>query len=373
MSLKQLLELSVEKKVGQLFFIGLPGPELDEQTKKILSEISPGGVCLFARNIREAAQTRSLLDAIREVLPIEPLLSLDQEGGLVDRLRRILTPMPAANTIQTSEEAAKLAEIIAEATRILGFNMDFAPVVDVVDEKRSHYTNGLHTRAFGNSADDVTELAGAFLSIIQKNGVIGCLKHFPGLGASEVDSHEELPRVNITVDELNGIDLVSYQKLFQTGEVNAVMVAHAAYPKLDLQETAQNGTLLPSSLSRNVIGELLRSEFGYDGLVLTDDLEMGAILKNYGIGEACKLAINAGEDMLCICAGVDSIYDGYNAVLDAVNAGDISMTRIDESLKRIAAVKSRVSPPLDFDQTRLDALSARIAALGGSSNQHHGG
>ena len=152
MSLKQILELPVEQKVGQLFFIGLPGPELDDQSKKILADISPGGVCLFARNIREAGQTRKLLDGIREVLPIEPLLSLDQEGGLVDRLRRILTPMPAASTIKSAEQAAELARIISEAIRILGFNMDFAPVVDVVDGERSHYSNGLHARAFGTSA-----------------------------------------------------------------------------------------------------------------------------------------------------------------------------------------------------------------------------
>ncbi|HTK38222.1 MAG TPA: glycoside hydrolase family 3 N-terminal domain-containing protein [Pyrinomonadaceae bacterium] len=367
MSLNQILELSIEQKVGQLFFIGLPGPEFDEQTAKILSDISPGGVCLFARNIREAAQTRQLLDRIREMLPVEPLLSLDQEGGVVDRLRRILTPMPAANTIKTADQAAELAEIIAESTRILGFNMDFAPVVDVVNEKRSHYTNGLHSRAFGSSADDVTQLGGIFLTTLRTNGILGCLKHFPGLGASEVDSHEELPQVNIAADELNSVDLVPYEQLLQTGDVNAVMIAHAAYPQLDLQETAQNGTLLPSSLSRNVVSGLLRSELGYDGLVLTDDLEMGAILKNYGIGEACRLALGAGEDMLCICAGVDSIYEGFNAILDAVKAGDISTTRIDESLKRIAAIKFRISPPLTFDSTRLDALSSRIDALGDSS------
>lgn len=368
MILKQTLKLPLEQKVGQLFFIGLPGPELDDQTRKLLADIGPGGVCLFARNIREAEQTRKLLDGIREILPVDPLLSLDQEGGLVDRLRRILTPMPAANSIETAEQASELAAIIAEAIRILGFNVDFAPVVDVLNVKRSHYTNGLHSRAFGKSETDVSRLAGAFLSTLQKNGVVGCLKHFPGLGASEVDSHEELPRVNIAADELNSVDLVPYKQLLQTGEVYAIMVAHAAYPKLNLQEAAQNGTLLPSSLSRNVVGGLLRSELGFGGLVLTDDLEMGAILKNYGIGDACKLAINAGEDMLCICAGVDSIYAGFNAVLDAVKANEISMERIDESLKRITATKSLISPPLPFDPTRLDALSSSIAALGGSSN-----
>jgi Beta-glucosidase-related glycosidases len=366
MNLKQILELPIEQKVGQLFFIGLPGPELDESTEKILTDISPGGVCLFARNIREAAQTRKLLDGIREVLPIEPLLSLDQEGGLVDRLRRILMPMPAASSIKTVEVAADLAGTIAEAIQILGFNMDFAPVVDVIDEKRSRFSNGLHSRAFGNSPDDVVKLAGSFFNALEQKGVLGCLKHFPGLGASEVDSHEELPKVHISRGELNEVDLIPYKKLLRNVNVPAVMVAHAAYPQLDLQETAQNGTLLPSSLSRKFVDGLLRSELGFDGLVLTDDLEMGAILKNYGIGEACRLAIHAGEDMLAVCAGVDSIYRGYNAVLKAVQTGEITMERVDRSLKRIAKIKSLISRPLPFDSARLEALSSRIAALGDS-------
>ena len=293
---------SLEEKIGQLFFIGLPGPDLDEPTRKLLTDVLPGGVCLFARNIREAGQTRYLLDDIRDVLPIEPFLSLDQEGGLVDRLRRILAPMPAPHKIKTVEDSRQVAEIIAEVLRTLGFNMNFAPVVDVIDAARSRFSNGLHSRAFGQSAAEVVELAGVFLRVLQENGCIGCLKHFPGLGASEVDSHEELPNVSLTKDELETVDLLPYKALFKSREVAAVMIAHAAYPKLDLQEAAQNGKLLPSSLSFNIVTTLLRQQLGYDGLVVTDDLEMGAILKNYGIGEACVLAILAGEDMLSICA-----------------------------------------------------------------------
>jgi beta-N-acetylhexosaminidase len=309
-----------------------------------------------------------LLNGIRETLPVEPLLSLDQEGGLVDRLRRILTPMPAASSLKSVEDAAELADIIAEATLILGFNMDFAPVVDVVDEKRSRFSNGLHSRAFGHSANEVTQFAGAFLSTLQKKGLLGCLKHFPGIGAAEVDSHEELPKVHISEGELNDVDLVPYRAILKDGNVSAIMVGHAAYPQLDLQETDQNGTLLPSSLSRNIVDRLLRSELGFNGLVITDDLEMGAILKNYGMGEACKLAIHAGEDMLSICAGVDSIYQGYNAVLNAVRAGEISTERLDKSLQRIAETKSRTSQPMPFDSTRFEALSSRITAISGASN-----
>src|SRR5438874_691483 len=141
----QLLALPIEQKIGQLFFIGIPGPSLDDPTKDLFDEITPGGVCLFARNIREAGQTRMLLDGIRAQLPTTPFLSLDQEGGLVDRMRRIMTPMPAANKIKNLTQSSEIGELIAETIRILGFNMDFAPVVDIIDGKRAAFSNGLHS------------------------------------------------------------------------------------------------------------------------------------------------------------------------------------------------------------------------------------
>jgi beta-N-acetylhexosaminidase len=363
MDLQDIASLSVKEKIGQLFFIGIPGPQIDSQTSDLLTKILPGGVCLFARNIREQEQTRDLLDEIREISPIEPFLSLDQEGGLVDRLRRVLSPMPAPNKILNTEDAGHFASIAAEAVRILGFNMNFAPVVDVIDYTRSTSSNGLHSRVFGSSSQEVVELAGTFLQVMQENGCAGCLKHFPGLGAATVDSHEELPSIELTADQLFAVDLFPYRSLFITHDVTAVMVAHAVYPQHRLQETGQNGKLLPTSLSSNIVTTLLRHELGFEGLVLTDDLEMGAIVKNYGIGEACVLAILAGEDMVSICAGVDSIYDGHKAVTEAVETGRISMERIDQSIKRIASTKSKLCPPLRFDKDRLDTLSTEITAL----------
>jgi beta-N-acetylhexosaminidase len=365
---EQLLSLPIEKKIGQLFLIGLPGPYIDEASAKLLEEISPGGICLFARNIREAEQTRGFLDEVRSTLPVEPFLSVDQEGGLVDRLKRVLTPMPAANLVKTSQDAETLAKIIADALLILGFNMDFAPVVDVIDETRSRPNNGLYSRAFGRSASEVAALAGAFLSTLQENGCLGCLKHFPGLGASEVDSHAELPAVGLTDDELSETDLGPYREIFSSQIPGAVMIAHACFPKSDLQEADQNGKLLPSSLSYNFVTKLLREKMGFNGLVLTDDLEMGAILKNYGIGEASVMAVLAGEDMLSICANSDAVREGYSAVLEAVKSGRISEARIDASLLRIAAAKSRLTAPLEFNAERLPELSERIARLSQNLN-----
>ncbi len=356
-------QFTAEQKVGQLFFIGIPGSELDKQTVELLREVNPGGVCLFARNIKSPAQTRELLEGVRSVLPFEPFLSIDQEGGLVDRLRRIMTPMPPANKFRNGSDVREFASIIGEGLRILGFNMNFAPVVDVVDESRESSNNGLFSRAFGRSGDDVVELGGAFLKELQAGGIAGCLKHFPGLGASQVDSHEELPFVNITGDELDATDLAPYKALIGSHNAHTVMIAHAAYPQLDLQESDQNGRLLPSSLSRKIATNLLREELGFDGVAITDDLEMGAIVKNYGIGEACKMAVAAGNDMLAICAKPEAIREGFDAVSVAARDSIISDSRIDESLVRIEHLRSKLSPPLSFDSKRLNELSISIAKL----------
>jgi beta-N-acetylhexosaminidase len=361
--LQKIETLSLRQKIGQLFWIGLPGVGLDDVTRELLTEIEPGGICLFTRNIREAKQTRKLLDDVREISFVEPLISVDQEGGLVDRFRKIIEPMPAASSLRNSNDAQTLANITAEVLAILGFNINFAPVVDVLDEERSKAQNGLQSRGLGKSKEEVVEYSTEYLAALQSNNILGCIKHFPGLGASKIDAHEDLPSVNISEDEFFTVDQFAYRELLKTNLVRCVMVAHTAFPNLDLQETDSNGKLLPSSLSFNFITKLLREKLGFNGLVVTDDMEMGAILRNYGIGEACKMAIKAGEDMLLICANVLQMRDGFNAVFEAVNTGEISEERIDESLKRIASIKSLMRPPSEFSENRLRELSGEIVEL----------
>lgn len=352
--------LSPRQKIGQLFFIGIPGPEIDPLTRELLDTVSPGGVCLFARNIRESEQTRLLLDHLRTILPAPPLLSLDQEGGTVDRLRRLVTPMAPAARIRSVGQAAEMARLIAEAILLLGFNMDFAPVVDVVDGVRSGSSNGLFTRPFGRTAEEAALFAGEFLRVLQEVGPTGCLKHFPGLGAAGVDSHEELPCVVVGEDELREVDLFPYRELIGTGEVRAIMAAHACYPALSLQERDRNGKLLPSSLSKNIITTLLRDELLFDGLVITDDLEMGAIVKNYGIGEACVMAFEAGADMLSICAAPAKIREGFDVMNAAFESGRFDEERVNESLNRIEKVRLRLPEAPKFDIARLAELSRAI-------------
>jgi len=361
---QHLTQLSIEQKVGQLFFVGIPGPEIDRPTRDLIDEVSPGGICLFTRNVKERQQTRGLLDELRSSIANRPFLSVDQEGGLVDRLRRIMTPLPAASKLATVADAAELGYIIGESLYTLGFNMNFAPVVDVIDSSREKFSNGLFSRTFGRTKEDVVRMAAAFLEALQASGISGCLKHFPGLAASRVDSHEDLPLVEVDESELTQIDLFPYIKLLETARIDAIMVAHAAFPVHRLQEVSQNGEFIPSSLSFNIVTKLLRDDLGFEGLVITDDLEMGAIIKNFGIGEACTEAILAGADMLAICADPENIRAGYRFVLESAKCGVIPSDRLDQSIERIARAKAELSEPPRFDLGRLERLSDRINILG---------
>ena len=192
---------------------------------------------------------------------------------------------------------------------------------------------------------------------------MGCLKHFPGIGAVELDPHEDLPKVELCREELFELDLAPYRSHFNNSDVFAVMIGHTTFPSFDLQETDSSGKLLPSSLSRNIVTGLLRDELNFENLALTDDLEMGAVVSNYGIGEASKMAIQAGNDLLLICSDPKLVYEGFDSVLKAVEDGEIAEERIDRSLKRISHVRTRLRPPLEFSKRRLAELSDEISKL----------
>ena len=360
--------ITIEEKIGQLLFIGIPGSEFDQKTETLLMDIQPGGVCLFARNIREPEQTRELNDELRLRSRIEPLISVDQEGGTVDRLKRIFSPSPAVSRLRSVEDAAKLGKITAEVLKILGFNMDFAPVLDVIDSKRERTDNGLYSRSFGGDAESVAERAGSYARALNDSGIFSCAKHFPGLGAAKVDSHELLPAVSIRSEELFERDIKPYQTLLPMGLIDSIMVAHASFPNIDLQEIDVNGKLLPSSLNGSIVNTLLRDQLGFNGLVITDDLEMGAIVNEYGIGEAAVMAILAGNDMIAICAGIDSIYTAFEAISKALTDGRISPERLDRSIERIIALKQKNLEFSSFSPDRFAQLSDEMKAFNSELN-----
>ena len=373
-----LYSLPLEQQIGQFFYIGLTGTELDADARALLKYVQPGGIILFGRNVAEPRQVRRLMDDIRELLPIEPLFGIDQEGGLVDRLRKIFTPMPSARTIRQHGDLAGargLGRITGEVLRMLGLNMNFAPVMSIMTDERDLLSNGLYSRSFGRSPGEVLGYTTVYLRGLQETGLVGCLKHFPGIGAGEVDSHEEIPLVHLSHDDLIAQDLAPYIELFgrRDDRVRCVMVSHGGFPNIDIREGMTGGLLEPASLSHNIVTTLLRQELGYQHLVVTDDLEMGAIAKHCDIESAVVRAFLAGEDMLLICAHPEMIRRGYDSLLQVAREGRLPKERIRGSLKRIAAIKAIVKPPLPLDLERFAALSAETSQLNEKLNYRYGG
>jgi beta-N-acetylhexosaminidase len=378
MTTDSLHSLPLEQQIGQFFFIGLSGTELDEATRDLITEVQPGGIIIFGRNVAGPEQLRSLLDGIRELLPTPPLVGIDQEGGLVDRLRKIFTPMPSARTIRQHGDLAAaraLGSITGEVLRMLGFNMNFAPVMSIMSDERDLLSNGLYSRSFGRSPGEVLGYTTVYMRGLQGAGCVGCLKHFPGIGAGEVDSHEQMPVVQLSHDDLIAQDLAPYIELFQRQDdrVRCVMVSHGGFPNIDIKHEITGGLLSPASLNYNIVTKLLREELGYQHLVVTDDLEMGAISRNCEIEEAVERAFLAGEDMLLICANPVKIRRGYQALLAAAKEGKLPEERVRASLRNIAAMKATVQPPLPFSRERYLALSESVVQLNKKLSYTYGG
>lgn len=378
MAAESFYSLPLEQQVGQFFFIGLPGTDFDDATRELVTEINPGGVIIFGRNVAGAEQLRRLLDGVRSLTPMPPLLGIDQEGGLVDRLRKIFTPMPSARTIRQHGDLAAartLGRVTGEVLRMLGFNLNFAPVMSIMTDDRDLLSNGLYSRSYGRSPGEVLGYTTVYMRGLQGAGCYGCLKHFPGIGAGEVDSHEQMPVVQLSHDDLIAQDLAPYIELFQRRDdrVRCVMVSHGGFPNIDIKEEITGGLLEPASLNYSIVTKLLREELGYQHLVVTDDLEMGAIARHCEIEDAVVRAFLAGEDMLLICASPEKIRRGYHALLAAARQGRLPKERIRGSLRRISAMKAIVQPPLALDMDRFKALALEIEELNTKLNYTYGG
>ena len=364
----QFLSLPFEQQVGQFFFIGLPGTTIDQETRELVNEIKPGGIILFGRNVESPQQVRQLLDDCRAMVPTPPLCGIDQEGGLVDRLRNIFAPMPSARALRQHGDLAgvrTLGKITGELLRMLGFDINFAPVMSIITQERSQLTNGLYSRSFGQSPGEVLGYTTVYVRGLQGAGCLACLKHFPGIGAGAVDSHIEMPMVPLSRDDLLAQDLAPYIELFQRADdrVRVVMVSHGGFPNIDIVKGTTGGLVEPASISPTIVAKLLREELGFQHLVVTDDLEMGAIAKQYEIEDAAVKAFQAGEDMLLICATPETIRRGYRALLEAARKKEIPEKRMRASLKRIAATKALAQPPLPLNMERFDQLANDIREL----------
>jgi len=364
----RFLSLPFEQQIGQFFFIGLPGKTIDAEARELIEEIKPGGIILFGRNVESPDQVRKLLDDARALVPTQLLCGIDQEGGLVDRLREIFPAMPSARALRQHGDLAgvrTLGSITGELLRMLGIDINFAPVMSIITQARSQLTNGLYSRSFGASPGEVLGYTTVYMRGLQGTGCLGCLKHFPGIGAGTVDSHIEMPMVPLSRDDLLAQDLAPYIELFQRADdrVRVVMVSHGGFPNIDIKKGTTGGLVEPASISPAIVSHLLRKELGYRHLVVTDDLEMGAIAKHCEIEEASVKAFNAGEDMLLICATPETIRRGYHALLEAERNKQLSERRIQGSLKRIAATKALAQGPLPLNMERYEKLANDIREL----------
>ena len=357
-------------ETGQLLLTGVPGPELDTASAAHYREVQPGGFILFGRNIKTPAQLRKLVDDLRALSRIEPIITIDQEGGRVSRLRLIGNEPPNAQQLRERDSIELIRRhgtITARLLRLFGFNLDLCPVLDISFDDDAD--NSLRGRCYGKDVAQTIRNAGAFNAALREGGIASCGKHFPGYSRAPLDAHHELPVIPLDRADLDAHELAVFRHFIPAGKaprtepdaVDSMMVAHAQYPHLE-----PDG--LPASLSHRIVTGLLREELGFAGLVMTDDLDMGAILNHYSLEETIRLAIGAGNDLAMICHRVESLREA-RAILDRLPAAEL-----DRALASVAGFKERLAPPDPFSegefrlrdaevrQLRLDALGPELAA-----------
>jgi beta-N-acetylhexosaminidase len=347
---------------GSLLVVGLSGTELTGLERAWLNLVRPAGIILFRRNIADPKQTRALLQEATGLSTPHSLRCVDVEGGTVDRLRDALAPLPSAQAVALAALPQKniallyvYGELVARAVKAFGFNTTLAPVLDLALPASAKV---MGTRAAAATADGVIEYARGFLAGLATQGVVGCGKHFPGLGAGTHDSHLETPSIDRSMRDLNREDLVPYREL--RGELPMIMVNHAAYP-------ATPGGNRPASASRYWITSVLRKRLGYRGIIFSDDLEMGGILKYMPIEEAVITAVRAGMDLIEICHSPELILRAYESLLHEAERSasfrNLLLTHARQTaLKRKALFSATASPSLSTRQ--FEALRARIHAFG---------
>ena len=322
--------MSDADKVGQLILFGMQGTKVSDDVAYMLSEYKMGGIILFDRNMESKAQVADLIKDLqktaRQSEKVPLFVAVDQEGGLVERMSDQLTNVPAAQTLGQGEvsEAAKLALTSGKELKELGFNVNFAPVADLgLSDKRSYST----------TADGVIPFVKAVGESYHEAGLIYSLKHFPGIGRTVTDLHKEGNVIDVSAEDMWATDLKPFETMIQSVDNNdyMVMVSHATYTGLDSEA--------PASLSKVIMQDMLRNQMGYKGVIITDDMEMGAVANHYSFGEMSVKTIQAGADMVLIGQEYDHAIEGYNALLKAVRNGDISKERLDDAVRHVLTMK----------------------------------
>ncbi|MCP5535605.1 MAG: glycoside hydrolase family 3 protein [Akkermansiaceae bacterium] len=336
---------------GQLLLLGVPGTTLTPEDAALYKSIQPGGFVLFGRNVESPAQLRKLTDDLRGLCDITPIISIDQEGGRVSRTREIGTEPPSAQELREKGDMGLIAQhgkLTAFLLRLLGFNMNLCPVLDICYDDGAD--NAMQGRCYGTDAQEVITNAGIFNRNLRYCKVLSSGKHFPSCGLADTDPHHALPHVDKSVADMLASDLLPYTALMP--ELDSLMSCHAHFSAVDPDSPG-----LPGSLSRNLLTHLLRNQLGYEGVIITDDLDMGAIVNTYGRGPDVKLAIAAGNDMAMICHQVDT------AAVALEHLKQLPNQTIDDALRRIEKMKKKLSGPLKFTPELWHSIDADIMKL----------
>jgi beta-N-acetylhexosaminidase len=319
-------------EVGQLLIVGFDGTKMTPHLDALLTRLQPAGVILFARNIKSAEQTLQLLRDCQERVATPLLTCVDLEGGRVDRFRDVLGPTPAAAEVFATGDSRlfrRHGQVVGKACRALGFNVDFAPVLDLAFEASRRV---MSSRSVSPDARETVAYAREFLGGLRAAHVLGCGKHFPGLGEGTLDSHHELPVIEKPMKKLWAEDLVPYRML--RAEVPLVMISHAAYPLVTYDRT-------PASLSKLWIKDILRKRIGYRNLIVSDDLEMGGVLSAAPVGQAAVQFVRAGGDLCLICHRADYIAQAFEELVKTAERDATFARRIEESVRRVLAFKKK--------------------------------
>ena len=341
----------LSNNISQLLIIGFDGAEMTARLKGLLTRLQPAGVILFARNIKSAEQTWSLLRDCRNCVSTRLFTCVDVEGGTVDRFRDVLGPAPSAADVFSSGDRKlfrKHGQIIGANCRALGFNVDFAPSLDLAFEASKTV---LGSRAVSVDPRRTVSYARDFLAGLRAAKVLGCGKHFPGLGEGKLDSHHELPVIEKPLKNLWKQDLAPYRVLRR--ELPFVMVSHAAYPLVTKTRT-------PASLSKIWIGDILRKQIGYRGLVVSDDLEMGGVLASATVGDAAVGFIRAGGDICLICHREQYVVQAYEALVRTAERDRKFADRINESAGRVLTFKKRWAKMLAHGKTPSEQIVEKL-------------
>ena len=345
----------MRNSLGQLILTGVPGPRLDAKAEKLFRRIQPGGFILFGRNIESSAQLRKLIDDLRDLSEVEPIITVDQEGGRVSRLRLIGNEPPNAQQLRDKDDVdlvRRHGDITARLLRLFGFNLDLCPVLDISFDDDAD--NSLHGRCYGKTVQQVVRNAGAFNEAMRGRRIASCGKHFPGYSAATSDAHYQLPRIDRTREDLDQNELAVFREFVD--DVDSIMICHGWYPCFESEKT-------PASLSTHIITDLLRNELGFDGLIMTDDLDMGAILTGYQLEDTIRLAVAAGNDLAMICHRIPEIETAHR-ILDTLPSDQTN-----RALASVERFKKKIVPPHEFSEAAFREIDneiwdLRVATLG---------